>query len=325
MTNTELHELAKDPQAFDTELARLHDAMTKAQARRDDAWNFIHLGAGDRRVYTGRSAVWQLRHTEAVNQARQMADEGVTGRHNIDMGAKLVELATAEAELDDLLTQVNAMDEVYYESPWSRFFPSVTKSQPHIHRSLTCHTLHATTVMQWAPGLSGKTDEQAVAELDEALCTVCFPTAPVALHNYQSKRSQAERDQRAAEKLARDAKLAAKQLTEAEQFRTQENNDRITTVAACKELIRKAVEQEVTLAWYSSPAAAQSWQADADSLARVRSNVAASLVKMQADASQARTVLIARETVHPGWGMNATEIEKMKFNKSKSARKEWGL
>jgi hypothetical protein len=60
-------------------------------------------------------------------------------------------------------------------------------------------------------------------------------------------------------------------------------------------------------------------------VAEFRQYAASTLAKMQADAEQARAVLIARETLHPGWGMNGTEVERMRTNKLKSARKEWGL
>ena len=260
MTNTqELQNLAKDPQAFDTELARLHDALAQAQDMWSKAVARIHRMAGDRQRYQDRAKVWGKSLAECIEILKSLP----VGMDDLDV-AEGTTINRALADRTGLLRtiaslsgQINEMDEVYDAHRWTRFYPSVTKSQPHIHRSLSCHTLHATTVMSWAPELSGKTDEEAVSELDEALCSVCFPSAPVALHEYVSRKSQAEREQREMAKAERDAKKAAKMLDpQTEAFKTTGRfPERITTVAACKELIRKAVELAVELDWYTSPQA----------------------------------------------------------------------
>jgi hypothetical protein len=153
---------------------------------------------------------------------------------------------------------------------------------------------------------------------------VCFPDAPVSLHTYTSRKSQDERDRRAAEKDARAAVKAAKTLTEAEQFKTTGRfPERITTVAACKELIRKAVEAEVELEWINRPE--REARADADMLIRMRSNRYDALGEAISNARQAMTVLIDREQAHEGWGATAADIDAMMARKDKSARKEWGL
>jgi hypothetical protein len=324
MTTNELHELARNPFDFDTKLAQLHADRARHQGKVSKLADELHRLCGDRKAYRGaRDLSWGLSLRECEDTLRhRMALHGDGSAYTA-----LSSLASERAMVEAYTAVIGAMDAVYGRqgNRWTRFFPSVTKSQPHIHRTLTCRTLYPTTVMTWAPALSGKTDEQAVAELDEALCSVCFPDAPVALHNYQSKRSQAEQYERQVAKAERDAAKAAKQLTEAERFRTSYRRDLVTTVAACKEVIRDLVAEQVALEGYSTPEYAATWTGDADQLARLISNVAANVVKMEADARIAARVLEARELDHPGWGMTAEAISQMMVRKEKSARKEWGL
>lgn len=329
MTTTQnLYELATDPQAFDTKLAELHHALDCAREVRDRAVGRIHRGIGDRTHYARGRSEWGLSERQAVSSARGMVAAGESARGGVDLAAELANYDGAEGRIMRELADINEMDDVYSEYRWTRFFPSVTKSQPHIHRSLSCRTLHPTTVMRWEPALSGKTDEQAVADLDEALCSVCFPDAPVALHNYVSRKSTEAQAQRAAEKLARNTAKFAKILADGEQFRTQGRfGERITTVAACKELIRKAVELEIELEYWQQvqdgTRSAPGWSPE--NLARRLANTRDSLVAAKQDSDRAQTVLIAREMDHPGWGVDAVEIGKMVDRKDKSARKDWGL
>lgn len=64
---------------------------------------------------------------------------------------------------------------------WSRFY-LVTSSSGHVHRSTgccTCHKGRQRTRFALVPYLSGKSEAEAVEDLGPALCSVCFPTAPV--------------------------------------------------------------------------------------------------------------------------------------------------
>jgi hypothetical protein len=65
---------------------------------------------------------------------------------------------------------------------WTRFY---TVRGGHIHSSMNCQTCHRdgkVTDMGWTPQLSGRTEAEAMAELGPqafALCTVCYPHAPL--------------------------------------------------------------------------------------------------------------------------------------------------
>lgn len=85
----------------------------------------------------------------------------------------------AFAQLDETLSEIGTLDEVYMDNRWSRFF-LVTSSAGHVHSSTYCHTCKPTTTYGWLPELSGKSEEEAVTALGTVLCSVCFPSAPIA-------------------------------------------------------------------------------------------------------------------------------------------------
>jgi len=66
-------------------------------------------------------------------------------------------------------------DKANYEG-WNRFF--LVK---HIHNTVRCSSFRPTTKIGWLPDVSGLTEVEAVKAHGEALCTICFPSAPVAL------------------------------------------------------------------------------------------------------------------------------------------------
>lgn len=91
-------------------------------------------------------------------------------------------IAKLEAELGELrepreVARAAALD---YDKAnyggWNRFFHVV-----HIHKSMHCSSFRWNTKIGWLPQLSGRTEAEAVAEQGESLCTICYPSAPVAL------------------------------------------------------------------------------------------------------------------------------------------------
>lgn len=99
----------------------------------------------------------------------------------------------------------------YAARRWSRFF-LVRASNGHIHSSMDCTTCFTTTQFGWLPALSGLTEADAVADQGEILCSICFPSAPVAWTSGTSRADQAAKAERAAAKADRAAKKLAKAL-----------------------------------------------------------------------------------------------------------------
>lgn len=90
-------------------------------------------------------------------------------------------LSARDRALDDLTENAAASEEledIWREHQWSRFF-LVTSSIGHIHSSMYCSTCRPTTTFGWLPHLSGHGEREAVELHGPALCTVCFPSAPL--------------------------------------------------------------------------------------------------------------------------------------------------
>jgi hypothetical protein len=93
------------------------------------------------------------------------------------------QVKTAFAEVNRLKAEQNELDRGY--KGWSRFF---IVPGGHIHSSMSCHTCNKSwnnpTQFGWLPGLSGKSDADAVKEQGALLCTVCYPDAPTEWTNH---------------------------------------------------------------------------------------------------------------------------------------------
>lgn len=118
-------------------------------------------------------------------------------------------LAEAESECRTLKAEIRELEALY--TGWSRFF-LVTNTNGHIHSSMNCSTCYLSTTFSWLPQLSGSTERDAVEECGEILCSVCFPSAPVAWTTGVSKTAAATKDARATAKAAQQAKKLAKAL-----------------------------------------------------------------------------------------------------------------
>jgi hypothetical protein len=298
-----------DPQKFDAALAQLHYDRAAAEQTLTAVRNQVHRAAGDKRSY-GRA-----RWTRNFADVLAVAPAALTEKYDWHSG-----------QVAALTAKIQAADVTYRQYRWSRFILCLS-ANGHVHNATRCSTLRYDTPLEWRPELSGQSAGRAVEDLGPALCSVCFPGAPVearskTLTQVAQERSQGERD---AARAARTAKAAAKTLTAAEQFRTARNRELVTTVYALKELIRQPVEQAVELAWYGTPEAAAKWDGMPERLAQATAYVTATLATMTADAAEAERVLLAREAGHAGWGATAAEIAKMRASKDKAARKAWGV
>ncbi len=85
------------------------------------------------------------------------------------------ELAALREKQSEARNAARELDESLYTG-WTRFF-----LVQHIHNSMHCSSFRWNTRIQWLPDVSGLTEAEAVAEHGATLCTICFPTAPVAL------------------------------------------------------------------------------------------------------------------------------------------------
>lgn len=225
--------------AIDTQIAELEKAKARTRHELDGLANQIYWEAGatatrDRR---GRIQSWSLSFTEACDALME------AGKFNtLD---KYEELSQT---FDNQADAIAELREIYLQHRWSRFYV-VDNSNGHIHSSTGCTTCYPTTVFRWVTSLSGQTEAEAVAELGEILCSVCFPSAPVAWREGESKATKEARAEREAKKAARAAKKVEKALLPEDpdggyltRSEGRGSGDRITTVYAAKVWLKSYYE-----------------------------------------------------------------------------------
>jgi hypothetical protein len=206
MTTTLTTLTTATPREIDARIAKLHDQITAVSAKIAYATNRVLDHAGLR---TYVSATWETRKSShkvtgtfedgvdllrAYNTAMEAwraagyPEGGCPKRLSdyaggVDVDATVAERDAALATRFALWTEANELEAEYRRRPWPRYF-FVVSSAGHIHSTAGgCNTCRRTTAYGWMPERSGQTEAEALADLGphaEALCSVCFPSAPVA-------------------------------------------------------------------------------------------------------------------------------------------------
>lgn len=222
------------PRQIDERLAEMYGELATIKRHVASDASMIYSAAGARREYYGRELRYNMSFEEALQKAEKLvADQGFR-YHDAEDHLKSYRqgLKDTHAKLDEIEEQ----DSLY--TGWSRFFV-VTSSQGHIHSSMHCKSCYDTTTFGWLPHLSGWSEAEAVEACGPALCSVCFPSAPVehqggkispedaeqlskgkTITELQAER-QAVKDEREAKKAAKAARKverARKVLAKAEKF-----------------------------------------------------------------------------------------------------------
>jgi hypothetical protein len=166
-------------------LSRAGEAVEKAAAR--------VLNEAGKQVYvlSGRYGRWVTIRREVTHLAvARGVTEAEAAPYILEVPAALAEglaprsaplLADAEAARAAAREACRECEDEYDRRPWARYW-LVVSSDGHIHRSRHCSTCNkgqSPTRFALAAYLSGKPVEEAVADLGPALCSVCFPDAPV--------------------------------------------------------------------------------------------------------------------------------------------------
>lgn len=114
-------------------------------------------------------------------QAEAMFNDGVVDKWDSLPTREAGRFTEARLALEDANSALSECHSEYRKRPWNRYF-LVTSSDGHIHSSTQCSTCNkgeSATGFALVPYLSGSSAEDAVADLGSALCSVCFPDAPV--------------------------------------------------------------------------------------------------------------------------------------------------
>lgn len=184
-------------QQTDTQIAEAYRALVAAEQRVESRFaSLAYKTPGAKRVSVNRSrSEWRL--VGESGSPRLTADEARArvaqlvadneGEFSVAVpGHGWVGIREAREAVEAYDAAVTARNQAVYEyhqlndlyTGWSRFF-LVTSSKGHIHSSMSCSTCRPTTSYGWLPELSGRTEADCVAEFGAALCTVCYPSAPV--------------------------------------------------------------------------------------------------------------------------------------------------
>lgn len=301
----------------DTALAAAHEALAKLARNQTAAYSTLHRAIGDRQIGLSR---WALTDEAAYLEAERRVERG-----EAQPGVERVvdRIKETEVAIDLANERIDELGRIYNEHRWNRYF-LVTNSNGHVHRNMGCSTCFPTTEYRWLVELADCDEDAMITEFGEKACTVCFPDAPANPHfNGPGRRDREALAARQAEKDARQAVKNAKRLAADEVFRTRYMNDRVETVAACKDIIRKAIDTAEELKVIVTPAFAKIWIGDSDQLARYVGNVTDNLSRQELDAQQAMGVLLAREARHEGHGMTQAALDKMIASKRKASAKAW--
>lgn len=163
----------RTPFEVDTDLAAAHGVLGKALQNMKYADSSAQYAFGDRvkgfggtRFTTTAKQAW-----ERVQAAADNGDEHLRmgmGRPSELLAKRAERVKAVEAAFD----AIYKLDEEY--RGWSRFY-LVTSSPGHVHSSMVCHSCRPTTTYGWRPELSGKSTQEALADVGPTLCKFCFP------------------------------------------------------------------------------------------------------------------------------------------------------
>lgn len=243
-----------DTRTFTREQAKqadheLYDAMMNV-ARKNQSVSFARSNvdhvANRRRL--NFSGPYNMTREDAEAEARNVAatDDTYVGRQAAEAIDKLESTLVALAEAK---SAVRAADKWEDNGMWNRY---AVVPGGHIHTEMGCFTLRPTTDVRWAYQVSGDSVEDAIAMYGDALCTHCFPNAPVAQTASKIETdadgnpiTKAEADAVRAARLAeKNAKLAAKNAKRVidpntnDDVRDEDNRPLKTEVAVRNEILR---------------------------------------------------------------------------------------
>lgn len=287
-----------DPKAHDHETIEAYRTLASArQALRYAADHLLRSVPGTRSHYDRAhgGAYWAIDGQPVT----------VTDVYDLATDETRAEYDKADDAVDAAAANVARLNRIYAEQPWPRFY---LVPQGHLHSSTACQTCNRqgyATAFSLIPELSGDTEAEAVAEMGAVLCTVCYPSAPVEHTDGSTvgRRTQAERDAKAADKAAKLDAKRAKAIHDDLSPLVCSNGDRPATIIAVQRLLSARLQD---LGGYGAehPSAAK-WAADA----RLCAEALAARLDGAADEILATAAGKAAKRVRSEWGRDASAEE----------------
>ncbi|MBE5477899.1 hypothetical protein E3G68_005253 [Mycobacteroides abscessus] len=211
----------------------------------------------------GRERALVVSRRESLRVAARRAREG----RYPDIPAALRwegEAAQCETKINALTAQMAPYEQEYRRrGGWARAF-LVQNVGGHVHRSMSCTSCYPSTRYEWLTHYSGRSEDEIVYAAGELACTVCYPTAPVQVLTRVGeirRRSDVEREERAARKAVKASAASAAAVTDPGTGKTLYRTER-----AANNAIAAAMN---SLLWYGDehPSASE-WRTAAESAVR---------------------------------------------------------
>lgn len=188
------------PEQVDTRIAELDTALVELGGREGRLADLAHYVARDTSVRTfGKRPYWSMSDREAWARVLQMHEAGdETTNRQLAARPTASELVAERDAIHQVRGPLTArrgdLQREYFRRPWPRYF-LVTSSAGHLHSSTQCGSCRRTTTFGWWVELSGRTEAEAIVELGkraDALCSRCFPAAPVASKRTNIRKTDVE-------------------------------------------------------------------------------------------------------------------------------------
>ena len=203
-TTTSIHEHAVE---VDTRLAKAYQCLSDVLGNIKRAEDDLHRIAGHK---FDRYATQQWSGTlEEAIATYDSLDNWKQERHALALRERRLGIELRDKEYA-IIDECNA--DWRANGRWSRFY-LVTNTNGHIHSSVNCSTCFHDTNFAWLTHLSGLDEVDAVQAEGEVLCTICYPSAPVAWTNGMSRRDKEAKAEREAVKAERQRIKAEKSLS----------------------------------------------------------------------------------------------------------------
>jgi hypothetical protein len=181
------------PVEIDTILADLYgkqwDLNSRIDMGKDDVKGAVRKVLG----LSYRQSPTREQVAEVVEKAQDLGERPSYEDHAAFVAwLNLDEVAKRQERVDEMIGQYRRLgaemapyEAEYAKRRWTRFF---VVQGGHIHSSMacsTCNKMGKATQFHWLPERSGQSEEQALESLvtesaKTVLCSVCFPSAPVA-------------------------------------------------------------------------------------------------------------------------------------------------
>lgn len=173
-------------QLIDSLLAAIWSERSAAFAKLETLRVALHQDLGIRPTYVRRVRTYPMGLDEVlalVTEVLADSDSNLAVIHGYarpNAERHVAQVAEARQTIARCADEAAAGEVEFAARRWSRFFLVTSSGGGHIHSSMNCSTCRMTTAFSWLPELSGLTEADAVAAHGPLLCTVCYPTAPLA-------------------------------------------------------------------------------------------------------------------------------------------------